>query len=205
VQAGGSDLIFPHHEMSASHARVALGSPGSSGGAGSTGSEAFARRYAHAGMVRLGGEKMSKSLGNLVFVSMLRESGTDPMVIRLATLAHRYRQDWDWTDEGLAEAAQRLERWRAAVRIGIAGAGGLTTEPGPLGPGEVRPSEASMAVLGAIRERVADDLDAPGALAVVDEWAETSLGAARSAEVSDLAASTRLVRDAVDALLGVAL
>ncbi len=205
VQAGGSDLIFPHHEMSASHARVALGSAGSSGGADSSASEAFARRYAHAGMVRLDGEKMSKSLGNLVFVSVLRESGTDPMAIRLATLAHRYRQDWDWTDEVLAEAVRRLERWRTAVRIGLAGAAGLATEPGPAGPGEAGPSEASTAVLGAIRERMADDLDAPGALAVVDRWAETMLATAQSAEVSNLAASTRLVRDAVDALLGVAL
>ena len=65
VQAGGTDLIFPHHEMSASHARVAFGRADA---------EVFARRYAHAGMVRLGGEKMSKSLGNLVFVSVLRES-----------------------------------------------------------------------------------------------------------------------------------
>src|SRR3984957_2712619 len=95
VQAGGSDLIFPHHELSASHARVALGGHGD---------PVFARHYAHAGMVRLGGEKMSKSLGNLVFVSRLREAGTDPMAIRLAILAHHYRADWDWTDAGLAAA-----------------------------------------------------------------------------------------------------
>src|SRR5262250_1842188 len=88
VQAGGSDLIFPHHEMSASHARVALGDGLHTRGDG--GVRAFARRYVHAGMVRLDGEKMSKSLGNLVFVSELRESGTDPMAIRLAVLAHRY-------------------------------------------------------------------------------------------------------------------
>ncbi|HEV2451868.1 MAG TPA: cysteine--1-D-myo-inosityl 2-amino-2-deoxy-alpha-D-glucopyranoside ligase, partial [Streptosporangiaceae bacterium] len=88
LQAGGSDLIFPHHEMSASHARAALGSGGA---------PAFARRYAHAGMVRLDGEKMSKSRGNLVFVSGLRAAGADPMAIRLALLAHHYRSDWDWT------------------------------------------------------------------------------------------------------------
>jgi L-cysteine:1D-myo-inositol 2-amino-2-deoxy-alpha-D-glucopyranoside ligase len=91
------------------------------------------------------------------------------------------------------------------VRIGLAGVASPATEPGPVGPGDAGPSEASEAVLGAIRERMADDLDAPGALAVVDMWAETMLATARSAEVSDLAASTRLVRDAVDALLGVAL
>ena len=205
VQAGGSDLIFPHHEMSASHARVALGSAGSSDGAVAPDGEAFARRYAHAGMVRLGGEKMSKSLGNLVFVSVLRETGTDPMAIRLSTLAHRYRQDWDWTDEGLAEANQRLELWRTAVRIGLAGAASPVTEPGPVDPGDVGPSQASKAVLDAIRERMADDLDAPGALAIVDEWAETMLTIAPSIGGSDHAASTRLVRDVVDALLGVAL
>ena len=98
VQAGGTDLIFPHHEMSASHARVALAG---------TGAPVFARRYAHAGMVRLDGEKMSKSRGNLVFVSRLLAAGTDPMAIRLAILAHHYRDDWDWTDAGLAAAAGR--------------------------------------------------------------------------------------------------
>src|SRR5437762_4499953 len=106
LQVGGSDLIFPHHEMSASHARVALGGRGG---------PAFARHYAHAGMVGLDGEKMSKSLGNLVFVSSLLADGTDPMAIRLAILAHRYRDDWDWTAAGLAAAAERLARWRAAV------------------------------------------------------------------------------------------
>jgi L-cysteine:1D-myo-inositol 2-amino-2-deoxy-alpha-D-glucopyranoside ligase len=104
VQAGGSDLIFPHHELSASHARVALGDRG-----------AFARRYAHAGMVRLDGEKMSKSLGNLVFVSGLLAEGADPMAVRLAVLAHHYRDDWDWTADELSAAAGRLRRWRAAV------------------------------------------------------------------------------------------
>ena len=161
VQAGGSDLVFPHHEMSASHARVALGGQGD---------PVFARRYAHAGMVRLGGEKMSKSLGNLVFVSRLRADGTDPMAIRLAILAHHYRQDWDWTDAVLADAAARLARWRAAVAAtggsaggdgrpqgGSAGAGGRPTG-GPDGAAE------AAAVLAGVRERLADDLDAPGAI-----------------------------------------
>jgi L-cysteine:1D-myo-inositol 2-amino-2-deoxy-alpha-D-glucopyranoside ligase len=155
--------------------------------------------------VRLDGEKMSKSLGNLVFLSVLRESGTDPMAIRLAILAHHYRQDWDWTDEVLADAVQRLERWRAAVRAGLAGPGSVTTEPGPVGPAEAGPDEASRAVLSALRQRMADDLDAPAALAVVDGWAETMLNSSPAAGVTDVASSTRLVRDAVDALLGVAL
>ncbi|MGH3276087.1 MAG: cysteine--1-D-myo-inosityl 2-amino-2-deoxy-alpha-D-glucopyranoside ligase, partial [Streptosporangiaceae bacterium] len=97
VQAGGSDLVFPHHELSASHARVALDGQGDP----ELGDPVFARHYAHAGMVRLDGEKMSKSLGNLVFVSQLRAQGSDPMAIRLAILAHHYRPDWDWTAAGL--------------------------------------------------------------------------------------------------------
>jgi L-cysteine:1D-myo-inositol 2-amino-2-deoxy-alpha-D-glucopyranoside ligase len=187
VQAGGSDLIFPHHELSASHARVALGGHGD---------PVFARHYAHAGMVRLGGEKMSKSLGNLVFVSRLREAGTDPMAIRLAILAHHYRADWDWTDAGLAAAEARLALWRAAVAVaeGAAPAEGAAGGAGAPGAG----SGDGAAVLAGIRERLADDLDAPGALAIVDAWAD-------AVQAGAAAADGRLVRDAVDALLGIAL
>jgi L-cysteine:1D-myo-inositol 2-amino-2-deoxy-alpha-D-glucopyranoside ligase len=185
VQAGGSDLIYPHHEMSASHARVALGGGGPDGGG-----QVFARRYAHAGMVRLGGEKMSKSLGNLVFVSKLLAAGTDPMAIRLAILAHHYRQDWDWTDAGLKAAAERLARWREAVS--------LADTPG---------APAGDEVLATMRERMADDLDAPGALAAVDDWAAAvqAAAAAPGAVSAGPGSSGRLLRDAVDAVLGVAL
>src|SRR6185437_9270121 len=154
------------------------------GGAGELGGPVFARRYAHAGMVRLGGEKMSKSLGNLVFVSKLTAAGVDPMAIRLAILAHHYRTDWDWTDEGLAAAQERLATWRAAVS---------RAEPGPAS------SRAADEVLTAIRERIADDLDAPGALAAVDDWAGAVLVS------DDGGGGGRLVRDAVDAILGIAL
>ncbi len=106
VQAGGRDLIFPHHEMSAAHARVALDGDGE---------PPFARRYAHAGMVRLDGEKMSKSRGNLVFVSRLLAAGNDPMAVRLAIISHHYRADWDWTADSLAAASARLASWRVAV------------------------------------------------------------------------------------------
>ncbi|WP_229847734.1 cysteine--1-D-myo-inosityl 2-amino-2-deoxy-alpha-D-glucopyranoside ligase, partial [Kitasatospora griseola] len=74
IQGGGSDLSFPHHEMGASHAQVALGA------------HPYARAYVHAGMVALDGHKMSKSRGNLVFVSALRREGVDPAAIRLALL-----------------------------------------------------------------------------------------------------------------------
>ena len=79
--------------------------------------EPFAQAYLHSGMVGLDGEKMSKSKGNLVFVSALRAAGVDPMAIRLALLAHHYRDDWEWSDELLVSAQGRLSRWREAVRL----------------------------------------------------------------------------------------
>ncbi len=168
VQGGGSDLAFPHHEMGASHAQVL------------TGEFPFAKAYVHAGMVALHGAKMSKSKGNLVFVSKLRADGVDPAAIRLALLAHHYRADWEWTDEVLTEAVARLGRWRAAVSR-------------PDGP-------SADALVEQIREALADDLDAPAALAAVDRWA-----AAQEAEGGTDISAPGLVSRAVDALLGVAL
>jgi L-cysteine:1D-myo-inositol 2-amino-2-deoxy-alpha-D-glucopyranoside ligase len=185
VQAGGSDLVFPHHEMSASHARVAL-APG-----------AFARVYAHAGLVSYQGEKMSKSLGNLVFVSRLVADGTDPMAIRMALLAHHYRSEWEWTDAVLAGAQARLDRWRAALARAEA------AQPG-VAPADVPASEAEL-VLSGVRARMRDDLDAPGALAVVDRWADSLLAAPPAAITPADADGARLVRDTVDALLGITL
>src|SRR5487761_1308318 len=238
MQVGGSDLIFPHHEMSASHARVALGGRGT---------PAFARRYAHAGVVRLG------------------------------LLAHHYSDDWDWTDTGLAAAEQRLAAWRSAVAaaaardaaaagggadVGGRGAdmggrgaeaggrgadmGGRGAEAGGRGAdvggrgadvggrgaaaggrgaesgrdlvwgasrvasmaAEPSLSESASSpareVLAAVRDRLADDLDAPGALAVVDSWAEAVL-TGQAGPASLAAGEGALVRDTLDALLGVAL
>ncbi len=185
VQAGGNDLVFPHHEMSASHARVAC--------APADGGQAFARVYAHSGMVAYQGAKMSKSLGNLVFVSSLRAAGVDPMAIRLALVAHHYRSDWEWTDAVLAQAQARLERWRAAVA--------RTAQAGGLVPAGTSAVPAADAVLATVRERLADDLDAPGAVAAVDEWVDAVLAGPGGAGPEDAV----LVRDTADALLGVAL
>ncbi|MEU7183718.1 MULTISPECIES: cysteine--1-D-myo-inosityl 2-amino-2-deoxy-alpha-D-glucopyranoside ligase [Streptomyces] len=168
VQGGGSDLAFPHHEMGASHAQAL------------TGEYPFAKAYVHAGMVALNGEKMSKSKGNLVFVSTVRRAGTDPAAIRLVLLAHHYRADWEWTDSVLTEAEERLARWRAAVSR-------------PDGP----PADA---LLEEIRTALADDLDSPAALAAVDRWA-----AAQQADGGSDEGAPGLVSRAVDALLGVAL
>ena len=105
VQGGGTDLIFPHHEMSATQA-VAL-----------TGERPFARTYSHQAMVGLDGAKMSKSKGNLVLVSKLRADGVDPMAIRLTLLAHHYRTEWSWTDDVLTRAQARLDTWREALSV----------------------------------------------------------------------------------------
>ncbi|GAA2072160.1 cysteine--1-D-myo-inosityl 2-amino-2-deoxy-alpha-D-glucopyranoside ligase [Aeromicrobium tamlense] len=163
VQGGGSDLVFPHHEMSAAEAEAATGEP-------------FARAYVHAGMVGYEGEKMSKSKGNLVLVSKLRAEGHDPMAIRLALLAHHYREDWEWFAEAIDAAEQRLATWRAAA----------DRSTGPSGEELVE----------RLRAALANDLDAPAALAAVDEWAAT-----QGTDVD----GPRTVRAAVDALLGVAL
>jgi L-cysteine:1D-myo-inositol 2-amino-2-deoxy-alpha-D-glucopyranoside ligase len=168
VQGGGSDLAFPHHEMGASEAQVL------------TGEAPFARHYVHAGMVGLDGEKMSKSKGNLVFVSALRRAGRDPMAVRLVLLGHHYRTDWEWTEDELVAAEARLARWRTATA-------------GTTGP----PADE---VLSGVRRHLADDLDAPGALAVVDAWADEALGAGGSD-----ADGPAMVTAVVDALLGVRL
>ena len=116
VQAGGSDLVFPHHEMCAGEAQVAL--PG----------DARSRSaYAHAGMVAYDGEKMSKSKGNLVFVSALRNSEVDPMAIRLVLLRHHYRSDWEWTDDQLWDAVDTVESWRKALSLGAGAPAGRSS------------------------------------------------------------------------------
>ena len=188
VQAGGSDLVFPHHEMSASHARVAL----------SPADHPFARVYVHAGMVSYHGEKMSKSLGNLVFVSRLLADGVDPMAIRMALLAHHYRSDWEWTDAVLGDAQVRLARWRAALARAEAAA------PEAVTPG-VAPAAAAEMVLSGVRARMRDDLDAPGALAIVDHWADTLVAEPPTRITAEDLAGARLVTATVDALLGISL
>jgi L-cysteine:1D-myo-inositol 2-amino-2-deoxy-alpha-D-glucopyranoside ligase len=175
VQGGGSDLVFPHHEMGASEAQVLIKN------------KPYARTYVHAGMVALDGEKMSKSKGNLVFVHRLRAAGHDPMAIRLALLAHHYRDDWEWTADDLTSAEQRLARWRSAVAVGSPGATSSGAESAP--------------VVTAVRAAMANDLDAPAALASIDAWAAAALDESVGANESEATE----IRDLVDALLGVAL
>lgn len=162
VQGGGSDLRFPHHEMSAAHAESL------------TGVQPFAQTFMHAGMVLLAGEKMSKSLGNLVFVSKLRTHGFEPMAIRLVLLAHHYRSDWGWVDSELEIAQKRLQTWRKAFTS-------------PLGA----PSPIAKMVTA-----LGNDLDTPTTIGLVDDWAQRTLS-------GDNSEPTALVADAVDAMLGI--
>jgi L-cysteine:1D-myo-inositol 2-amino-2-deoxy-alpha-D-glucopyranoside ligase len=143
LHGGGSDLIFPHHECEAAQSEAATGEP-------------FVRHWMHQAMVRLGGEKMSKSLGNLVFVSELRKLW-DPRAIRLAVLAHHYRHEWDWTDVVMPDAAGRLARWQAVAT----------------GDGD--------AALGEVRAALDDDLDTPAAIRVIDEAVDAGKDVTRAA------------------------
>jgi L-cysteine:1D-myo-inositol 2-amino-2-deoxy-alpha-D-glucopyranoside ligase len=135
LHGGGSDLIYPHHECEAAQSEAATGAR-------------FVRHWMHGGMVRLDGTKMSKSLGNLVFVGDLCKEW-DPAAVRLALLAHHYRHDWDWrTGEDMPAAAARLALWRSA----------------PDGDG-------GDIALDRVRAALDDDLDTPAALGAVDEEA----------------------------------
>ncbi|MDO5619674.1 cysteine--1-D-myo-inosityl 2-amino-2-deoxy-alpha-D-glucopyranoside ligase [Kocuria sp.] len=165
VQGGGSDLVFPHHEMGAGHSWSLSGHP-------------MARSFMHTGMVGLDGEKMSKSLGNLVLVSKLRAQGVDPNAIRLAIMSQHYRTDWFWTDELLAQAQERLALWRQAVDV---------AQPGSFD-----------AALEQVRIALAQDLDTPAALAAVDGWAQSVIAGAPGS-------GDTLARDAVEARLGITL
>jgi L-cysteine:1D-myo-inositol 2-amino-2-deoxy-alpha-D-glucopyranoside ligase len=135
VNGGGSDLVFPHHEFSAGHTAALTGRP-------------LANLYSHTGLVAYRGEKMSKSLGNLVLVSTLVGSGVDARAIRLAVLSQRYRDDWEWTDDLLAEAQERLARWTAWASSGH--------------------SAGATSIREGMRVALMHDLDTPTALAAVD-------------------------------------
>jgi L-cysteine:1D-myo-inositol 2-amino-2-deoxy-alpha-D-glucopyranoside ligase len=147
LHGGGTDLIFPHHECERAQSEAATGEP-------------FVRHWMHVAMVHMDGEKMSKSLGNLVFVDKLRET-YDPRSIRLGIIEHHYRREWEWDESLMPRNHARLLAW-----LGTVGTGG---------------SESSL--LDAVRERLDDDLDTPGALALIDEAAKRGTDVTRAAGV----------------------
>lgn len=165
IQGGGNDLIFPHHEMSTSQGRILSG-------------KKFAKFYVHSGMIGLEGEKMSKSKGNLIFVSTLVKQGVDPMVIRLALLLHHYRSDHSWSDQDLIDALFLVERLRINLsRI------------------EVAPTRE---IVEGILSSLSDDLDTPRVMNLLRQWCT-------STEEGNTGGNPGELSRAIDSLLGIAL
>ncbi len=135
LHGGGSDLIFPHHECERAQSEAATG-------------ETFVKHWMHVAMVFKDGEKMSKSLGNLVFVDQLRTEW-DPRSIRIAIIEHHYRTEWEWDDTLMPRSEGRLTRWVASV-------GGSSSD-----------------LLDSIRACLDNDLDTPRALALIDAAADS--------------------------------
>ena len=165
IQGGGSDLIFPHHYMSEQIVRAAYG-------------RGFANNYVHSAMIHLDGEKMSKSKGNLVFVSKLLNQGIDPMVIRWALLSGHYQQDRSWSDELLQKATSEVSLLRSA-----------------LAQSEVAETKE---LIQSIISDLANNLDTQAALNRLIAWAKSSQSSPKVNE-------SGLVSRAIDSLLGLAL
>ena len=187
VNGGGSDLIFPHHEYSAAHGTALTHKP-------------YAEIYSHSGMVGYHGEKMSKSLGNLVLVSALTAAGHHPQAIRLAILAHHYRSDWEWTHQELETATTRHHRWATWAAQGAAGSSAPQPDSTAAHSGSaVHPdsttahSDSTDPLIAAIRRHIANDLNTPAALSEIDD----TIAAGGSATPGRVAA--------IDALLGITL
>lgn len=174
IQGGGSDLHFPHHSMCAAEGRVLTGTN-------------FAQRFVHTGMIGLDGEKMSKSRGNLKFVSVMRNQSVDSMALRLALLSGHYRSDRSWSDELLATSEHRLDLWRSAIAS-------------PYG-GDVTP------LIEKVLQALSDDLDTPSAFSLIDDWARQRLNALElgnsgvSTDTTEIGQLSRFL----DGVLGVAL
>lgn len=165
IQGGGSDLIFPHHEMSAAQSEVMTG-------------KKFSRHYIHTGMIGLDGEKMSKSRGNLVFVSKLIARGVHPMAIRWALLNRSYREDSMWNDEQLSDASRNIER----LQLNLAKM-------------EVAPTDS---VIQTILNSLASNLDTKGALTTLERWIDQT-------EAGEVGGNAGELSRALDSLLGIAL
>ncbi|BAN02284.1 cysteine--tRNA ligase [Ilumatobacter coccineus] len=144
LHGGGADLIFPHHESEKAQSEAATGEP-------------FVKHWMHTALISMDGQKMSKSLGNLVFVDKLRET-YDPRAIRLGIVEHHYRTEWEWDEELMPRNDARLQTWRAHA----------TSNP---------------ELLDEVRARLDDDLDTPGAFAAIDAAAAAGDGVLEASEL----------------------
>ena len=131
LHGGGADLIFPHHECERAQSESATNTP-------------FVDHWMHAALISKDGEKMSKSLGNLVFIDALRELW-DPRAIRLGIISHHYRTEWEWHDNLMPSSNERLARWKASVGGDVDGA-----------------------LINAVRAALDNDLDTPHACSQID-------------------------------------
>jgi L-cysteine:1D-myo-inositol 2-amino-2-deoxy-alpha-D-glucopyranoside ligase len=165
IQGGGSDLIFPHHEMSAAQSR-------------SINNKKFAKSYVHAGMIGLDGEKMSKSLGNLVFVSKLIASGVNPAAIRWALMGHHYANDLMWSQPLIEKASVEIER----LQLNLARM-------------EVAPTDS---VIQGIIEALSHNLDTPRVISLITEWMNSTESGKSGGVAGELSR-------ALDTLLGITL
>ena len=165
IQGGGSDLIFPHHEMSAAQGKILEG-------------REFASHYVHSGMIGLDGVKMSKSLGNLVFVSKLVESGVDPVAIRWALMENHFSTDRSWSNELLETSQLWIDRLRRALSMM-----------------EAAPTDV---VIKEVIDAQADNLDTPRSLRALKEWIELSETGSHGGKPGELSR-------AIDSLLGLSI
>lgn len=203
VQGGGADLIFPHHEMSEAHLRALSGAAEPVG------------IHMHSGLVAYQGQKMSKSLGNLVLVSKSVAGGADPRAVRLAIIQHHYRENWEYDDAVLQAATIRLRNWQRAVQAPVETpsefapatvASENSVKSAALRTEQLRAdTEATVGTEKSVREfleemrtHLANDLDTPRVLTLVDNY---------SAAIAswESRAARQLFIATIDNLLGIAL
>jgi L-cysteine:1D-myo-inositol 2-amino-2-deoxy-alpha-D-glucopyranoside ligase len=165
IQGGGSDLLFPHHDMGAAQGQIIASKP-------------FARTYVHTGMIGLDGEKMSKSKGNLVFVSKLIQQGHSPMAIRLALMAHPFGSDHMWTSDDLMRAEILLEKIHLALS---------RTEVAP-----------TASVIQEVVKALSENLNTAKVLALLEKWAEDSIEGVPGGSAGEISR-------ALDLLIGLAI
>jgi L-cysteine:1D-myo-inositol 2-amino-2-deoxy-alpha-D-glucopyranoside ligase len=169
IHGGGGDLVFPHHECEIAQSEQY------------TGVRPFVRFWVHIAMVRHEGEKMSKSLGNLVMARDVLET-YHPDALRAYLLSHHYRTAWSYDEARLKDAAGRAERYAAA------------SQANPIGDGDPLDAEPYERRFVAVMD---DDLDTPAGLAFLDELAEAILAAAGE---RDVAAAQGMLRRAAGVL-----